>query len=507
VRRGFSAFVSGLALLSSSGCPGGGDSTPSPGTPQPLPSMVQQAYIKPADPNSLLYFGNSVALSGDTLVVGAPADDVIPFITQAVYVFTRTGDTWSQQARLRPSNPESQDRFGFSVAIDGDTLVVGAPGEDSSATGTNGNQVDNSATDSGAVYVFTRTGTTWSQQAYLKASNTGAGDYFGWKVALAGDTLAVSALDEDSNSPGINGNQANNSTADAGAVYVFTRTGTTWNQQAYIKASNPDSLDVFGIGLALAGDGNTLAVGAVGEDSLATGIDGNQGNALPPDELMFYLAGAVYTFTRSNGVWTQEAYIKASNTGTRDAFGNAVALSGDGNTLAVGAPNEESNATGVNGNQADNSVPRSGAVYVFTRDNGVWAQQAYVKASNPDSEDSFGTSVALDIDGNTLVVGAPGEDSSASGVDGNQAINSTPGGSGAVYVFTRAATTWGQRSYLKASHTDLSDGDGLGASVAVLGDTVVAGAILEDSDATSVNGDQINNNSPNRGAAYVYVIP
>jgi hypothetical protein len=311
--------------------------------------MVQQAYIKPADPNSLLYFGNSVALSGDTLVVGAPADDVIPFITQAVYVFTRTGDTWSQQARLRASHPESQDRFGFSVALDGDTLVVGAPGEDSNATRTtNGNQVDNSATDSGAVYVFTRTGTTWSQQAYIKASNTGAGDRFGWKVALAGDTLAVSAPDEDSNSSGVNGNQANNSTADAGAVYVFTRTGTTWNQQAYIKASNPDSLDVFGIGLALAGDGNTLAVGAVGEDSLATGIDGNQGNAVPPDELLLYLPGAVYTFTRSNGVWTQVAYIKASNTGrTQDAFGNAVALSGDGNTLAVGAPNEESNATGV----------------------------------------------------------------------------------------------------------------------------------------------------------------
>jgi len=468
--------------------------------------MVQQAYIKPSDPNSRLYFGNSVAFSGDTLVVGAPADDVSPFIAQAVYVFTRTGDTWSQQARLSASNPDSQDRFGFSVALDGVTLVVGAPGEDSSATGANGNQVDNSATDSGAVYVFTRTGTTWSQQAYIKASNTGAGDRFGWKVALAGDTLAVSAIDEDSNSTGINGNQADNSTAQSGAVYVFTRTGTTWNQQAYIKASNPDMLDVFGIGLALDGDGNTLAVGAVGEDSLATGIDGNQGNAVPPDELDLYLAGAVYTFTRSNGFWTQEAYIKASNTGrTQDAFGHAVALSGDGNTLAVGAPNEESNATGVNGNQADNSVPRSGAVYVFTRGNGVWTQQAYVKASNPDFEDSFGTSVALDIDGNTLVVGAPGEDSSASGVDGNQAINSTPGGSGAVYVLTRTGTTWSQRSYLKASHTDLSDGDGLGASVAVLGNTVVAGAILEDSDATSVNGDQINNNSPNRGAAYVYV--
>jgi hypothetical protein len=92
------------------------------------------------------------------------------------------------------------------------------------------------------VYVFTRTGTTWSQQAYIKASNTGAGDRFGWKVAVAGNALAVSAPDEDSNSPGINGDQANNSTADAGAVYVFTRIGTTWNQQAYIKASNPDNL-------------------------------------------------------------------------------------------------------------------------------------------------------------------------------------------------------------------------------------------------------------------------
>ncbi len=177
----------------------------------------------------------------------------------------------------------------------------------SNATGVNGDQTDNSAPNAGAVYVFTRTAGVWTQQAYLKASNTNASDGFGCNVALEGDTLAVGAPFEASNATGVNGDQADNSAPSAGAVYVFTRTAGVWTQQAYLKASNTEAGDEFGISVALAGD--TLVVGANGEDSNATGVNGNEANNNRAG------SGAVYVFTRTGGVWTQQAYVKASNSG------------------------------------------------------------------------------------------------------------------------------------------------------------------------------------------------
>jgi ABC-type Fe2+-enterobactin transport system substrate-binding protein len=205
-----------------------------------------------------------------------------------VYVFTRTGGVWSQQAYVKASNTGAGDGFGWSVALDGDTLAVGAPGEASSATGINGTQTDNSAVISGAVYVFTRTGGVWSQQAYVKASNTETGDQFGDSVALDGDTLAVGAPGEASGATGINGNQDNNSGVISGAVYVLVRDGGVWSQQAYVKASNTEAGDGFGWSVAL--DGNTLAVGAPGEASSATGINGTQ------TDNSAVISGAVYVY-------------------------------------------------------------------------------------------------------------------------------------------------------------------------------------------------------------------
>mgnify|MGYP001162052534 CR=1 FL=1 len=210
-----------------------------------------------------------------------------------------------------------------------------------------------------------RIGGVWGQEAYLKASNTDSGDFFGSHVTLSGDTLVVGAPDEDSNATGVNGNQANNSAFDSGAAYVFTRTGGIWKQEVYLKASNTDAGDLFGGSVALSGD--TLVVGAQSDDSNATGVNGNQMDNSAVD------SGAAYLFTRTGGVWSQQAYLKASNTGGTllnmgtlqgDQFGSRVALSG--NTLAVGAVPEDSAATGVNGNQADNSTFNSGAAYVFT---------------------------------------------------------------------------------------------------------------------------------------------
>ena len=151
-----------------------------------------------------------------------------------------TVDPVMQTAYLKASNTAQFDEFGGAVAVSGNTVVVGALGEFSSATGVNGDQSDNSAPDSGAAYVFVRTGSTWSQQAYLKASNTDASDFFGLSVALSGDTLVVGATLEDSSATGVNGNQSDNSALNSGAAYVFVRTGTTWSQQAYLKASNTD---------------------------------------------------------------------------------------------------------------------------------------------------------------------------------------------------------------------------------------------------------------------------
>ena len=172
----------------------------------------------------------------------------------------RSGTNWIQQAYLKASNTGTGDLFGYSVAVSGDTVVVGAVQESSNATGVNGNQSDNSALNSGAAYVFVRSGTNWSQQAYLKASNTGAGDTFGCSVAVSGDTVVVGAPNEDSNATGVNGNQSNNSATDSGAAYVFVRSGTNWTQQAYLKASNTGTDDNFGVSAAVSGD--TVVVGA-----------------------------------------------------------------------------------------------------------------------------------------------------------------------------------------------------------------------------------------------------
>ena len=174
------------------------------------------------------------------------------------------------------------------MAVSGDTVVVGAVFEDSNATGINGDQTDNSATDAGAAYVFVRNGTTWSQQAYLKASNTDAGDVFGFSVAISGDTVVVGASFEASNATGVNGDQTDNSAPQAGAAYVFVRNGTTWSQQAYLKASNTDAGDFFGDSVAVSGD--TVVVGAPRESSSATGVNGDQTNNSAAS------AGAAYIF-------------------------------------------------------------------------------------------------------------------------------------------------------------------------------------------------------------------
>ena len=457
--------------------------------------FYQQAYLKASNTGGVGigaeamgdYLGYSVAISGNTMVVGAPGEDSNASgvngnqnsnsleCAGAAYVFVRTGTTWSQQAYLKASNPDAYDFFGDAVAISGDTIVVGADWEASAATGVNGNQSDDSAAGAGAVYVFVRTGTTWTQQAYLKASNAESFDHFGRAVAISADTVIVGAEGERSDATGVNGNQHDEDASYSGAAYVFVRTGTTWTQQAYLKASNTGTGDAFGCSVAISG--NTAVVGAVAEDSSASGVNGPQANDSAAN------AGAAYVFVRTGTAWAQQAYLKASNAGAGDHFGESVALSGD--SLVVGASDEDSSAVGVNGNQTSNSAPDSGAAYVFKRTGTTWTQQAYLKASTTHAGDAFGWAVALS--GDTAAVGA-----------------ALGGVGGAAYVYTRSGSTWTHRAYVTASNP--GTGDWFGRSIAVYDGTLAVGAPREDSGATGVNGNQSSNSAIDSGAAYVFVI-
>lgn len=468
---------------------------------QIMGNLSQQAYIKASNTDISDFFSVS-AISENTIVIGAEGEDSNTIgingnqkdnsaeNSGAAYVFVRNGVVWSQQAYLKASNTGAGDQFGKSVAIYGDTIVVGAEGEDSNATGVNGNTNDNSLSNSGAAYVFVRSGNTWSQQAYLKASNTGLSDEFGVYVSIFEDTIVIGAMWEDSNSTGVNGNQNDDSYSSSGAAYVFVRNGTIWSQQAYLKASNTGAGDYFGESVAISG--NTIVIGAVGEDSNAMGVNGNQ------DDNSSQRSGAAYVFLRTDTAWSQQAYLKASNTGTGDNFGQSVAISGD--TIVIGASSEDSSAIGVNGDESDNGAAASGAAYIFMRSSMIWFHQAYLKASNTEENDSFGWSVA--ISGAKIVIGAYHEDSLTTGINGNQLDNNAEA-SGAAYFFINSGSTWIQQAYLKASNTQTGDAF---AATAISGDTFVIVAGFEDSSATGIDGNQSDNNARESGAAYIFFI-
>ena len=452
-----------------------------------------KAYPQPKAKDA---FGSSIAFSGDTLVIGAPDEDVDSAVDAGVvYIFMRYGNNWDVQFRLRASNAEAGDHFGYSVAISGNTLVVGAYGEDSNATGVNGDQSNNLSERSGAAYVFIRKGGLWTQKAYLKASNTGAWDSFGVSVAIAGDFIAVGASGEDSSGQGLNSDQSNDDYMDSGAAYIFARSGTpeVWTQQVYVKSSqssgNIEWSDYFGRSMAMSG--NTLVVGA----PEAWVDDGYGGESQ---------CGEAYVFVVTEGVWSEQARLErkkeASICGFRDDFGSSVAISG--NTIVIGAPGEDSDARGVNGSPNDQSASGSGAAYVFVRDGTVWQQQAYLKSSNSDAGDSF---YQVAIAGDMIVVGAMQEDSNAKGVNGNQDNNSAQA-AGAAYVFARSNGKWSQQAYLKASNTNPNDN--FGQRLAIFGNTVVVTAPGEDSSVTYIHGgNQADNSATGAGAVYVLEVP
>jgi hypothetical protein len=517
----------------------------------PMLPLKQVAYLKASNAEAYDHFGcgggnqghtgTSISLSGDgnTIAVGAPFEsggsrgingnqnDNSMYAAGAVYVYVRQGQSWAQQAYVKASNPGQNDHFGSSVALsrDGNTMAVAAHWEASAATGINGNQNDDSLPQAGAVYVFTRTGTTWTQQAYIKASNTGNaaqgdGDQFGFSLALSGDgnTMAVGAITEDGAARQINGNDKDDSAQSAGAVYVFSRTGTTWTQQAYVKSANLDAGDLFGFSVGLSFDGNTLAAAAFNESGSGRGI--NQ-----PDDNKFGQSGALYVFTRQNGAWTQQAYIKGSRSEPSDGFGFATSISADGNTIAVGSGDEACLTPGIDPpGCADDAPPGRGAniwvgaAYVFVRNGTTWSEQSFIKAPNARPYNSFGVRLALSGDGNSLAVTSYLEDNAGHGVRPPQIQQfliqeifnawrehkNEAEESGAAYLFTRTGGKWTAGAYIKGENTKA--GDEFGSAVAISGDghTMVFGAHQEDSAARGVNGNQADTSAPDSGAAYVF---
>jgi FG-GAP repeat len=334
-------------------------------------SWVFQQQLTAADGAAGDAFGCSVALSGETAVIGASGHTVVPNANQgSAYVFTRSGTTWTLQQQLIASDAAASDNFGCSVALSGETALVGANQDDVAAN-----------TDQGTAYVFVRSGTSWTQQRQLIASDGAANDRFGWGVALSGETALVGANHHD---VGAN--------ADQGAAYVFTRSGTTWTQQQLL-ASDGAAGDRFGYAVALAGE--TAIVGAPFDD---VGTRADQGSAT--------------VFVRSGTTWTQQQQLAASDGATGDDFGYAVAL--DGELALIGAYWDD---IGSKANQ--------GSADIFLRSGTTWSQQQQLTATDGATNDRLGCAVALS--GDTVLVGAYWDDVGANLQQGSAYVFPTDG--------------------------------------------------------------------------------
>jgi uncharacterized repeat protein (TIGR01451 family) len=364
-------------------------------------------------PQADAHFGHSVAVSGDTVVVGAPRGDN-PLTADAGlgWVFVRHATGWHRQDVFWDFDGSAGDRLGASVAVAGDTMVVGAPFADPSGVA-----------DAGAAFVAVRTGNNWTPPRRIVAPDAAASDHFGWSVAVSADgqTIVVGAPDKDTAGG-----------ADAGAAYVFVRSGTTWIPQQTLGAAAAAAGDRLGASASLAGE--TLVLGAPDDDTPA-GVD----------------AGSAAVFVRTGTVWSEQQTLFAADGAAGDSFGHAVSVSAD--TAWVGAPDDDT-AGGAD----------AGSAYVFVRSGTAWTGQQKLLAADGAATDGFGASVS--VSGETGVAGAASDD--------------TPAGSaaGSAHVFTRSGTAWSEQQQLVAS--DGAAADAFGSAVAVEGDLVVAGAAMDE---------------------------
>lgn len=443
------------------------------------PFLFSNTYIKASNTGLSDIFGNAVDVDDDTLVVGAPQEDSNATTINgdqsnntasergAVYVFrlNKTTGTWSQEAYIKC--PESVSRFGNSVAISGDTLVV--------------------STINQPVYVFTRSGTTWTYSQKLTPTQTHGSGLTGCRVALDGDLLVVGQSDEASTTSGIN--PSNNFLGTArGAAWVWRRSGGTFSQEVYIKEPTSSESAYFGWDVDVDEATNSIIVGAFGSDPSAVSN-----------------AGRAYVYNYSGGSWALQQTLTASTIGSNDFFGYAVSISGD--LACVSAPFEDSNATGIGGDQSNDSASSSGAVYLFKRTSGTWSQTHYLKSSNSEAGDQFG--VTCKIRGNKVVVGANAEDGNGTGL--NPSSNNTGTSTGAAYLFSYDGVNCSQTYYIKPTVTQNTQYFGgadyfnlpFNSSVALTNGIVVVGAYLENSSTTGINPSK-NTSATGSGAVFCY---
>lgn len=372
-------------------------------------------FVTPADGMSGDNFGLAVAVEGDTAVIGANNAYIAStgnFNQGAVYIYERINGVWTEGQKLIASDGQDGDQFGNAVALDGDTLLIGA--WQASYGGIFGR---------GAAYVFTRSNGVWSEQDKLENPTPTQDDYFGRAMALEGNTAVVGAPGKDV--------AAN---VDQGVAFTFTRSGNLWSFEQQINHPDPESFNSFGRAVAI--EGNTLLISASGA---SVGMNANQGKA--------------YVFNRTTS-WAYDETLTAFDGRDVDFFGNAVDI--DGNTIAVAAWSD-----GIND---------EGSVYIFTEVGNSWLLQQKLIASDRAFEEFFGSSVALD--GDTILVGAIG-----SNLNGKA-------DQGAAYVFGRVNSNWTQQQKLLAPDGEEMDSFGY---VALDGDTALVGAPFAN---PSSNGDQ-----------------
>jgi LPXTG-site transpeptidase (sortase) family protein len=380
----------------------------------------QQSNLVAPNARALDEFGWSVAISGNTAVVGARnADPDLgggPVVNAgAAYVYVRSGTSWIEEARLTARDAQAGDSLGVSVAIDRNTIVVGATGCDI-----------NNEEDAGAAYVFVRTGITWSQKTKLVAADADNGDNFGSSVGIAGSTIVVGADSKD----------LGGYLVDSGEAYVFINRSNAWDQKAKLIPSDPDVGDYFGTSVAV--DSGRIVVGAT--EANFTGMRGT---------------GKAYVFSGGGNTWAQEVELSADDSRSGDYFGNSVAISG--RTVVVGAVFADPDL-------GAGRLTNAGEAYVFSGGTGEWIQQATLVSDRATPFGQFGQSVAINAD--RVVVGANGE--SQSGYSA----------AGAAYVYKRSGKVWTQQTRIIADA--IYDNDDFGEAVSISGDYVLVGATGRD---------------------------
>jgi len=405
---------------------------------------------------------------GGQVVLSADGNTLATTGSNQTHVYVKENGSWQRQATLAAGG-------NISLSADGNTIAAGG------------------TLFRGSYTVFVRRNGNWSQQAQLNAVNA-AGDVVeeanrSLSISADGNTLVVGIEDDDSIGELM------------GAAYVFVRNGESWEQQAQLLA-DPDDTSIssnvvarFGHKVSINAAGDTVAVSA--ENEVRTG----------------FITGVVHVFVKVNGDWQRQAALVGRTVESRTGFGTSLFggyarslnLSADGNLLAVGS---------IEDHAATDSIVRAGAVYLYERNNGTWQQQGYVQASNPPQSTNssfnggnshgFGGIISLSADGNVLAVGAAGERSTATGINGDQTQSGDLRFSGAVYVFTQANGSWQQKAYVKALAPHGSLFFGLSVSLDADGETLAVGASGDRSGATGLNGNPFGFTGPRNGAFFLY---